>query len=271
MSEQTITYRAENLNIYQLNSNYTLLLQIYPDSFSYAVTDQNHLVALATNVNPNELNEPSAAHDLLTYDYRNVVAALATTGFTLIPAALYSEEHVSEVARFLDVKEGEKVFAQALDNDNYVIYKVEEKVLTTAKIFDLQKTVFGPKGWVAAMEKNFPSKYDLYLNIDKTQVSMLYFAESKLRFYNTFAFNNPDELVYFTSLVAQQLELQATNVNLVLSGDVELNDRNAARLAEFFNGVELNAVQTLSLPAEIHPHQVMTLTALSLCVSSEVF
>jgi hypothetical protein len=102
-------------------------------------------------------------------------------------------------------------------------------------------------------------------------VQIAYFTAGKLRFYNTFEFHNPDELVYYTALVTEELQLQQHNTNIVMSGDINVDDKNAGRLAEFFNGVEENEIKILELPAEIFPHQVLALTALSLCVSSEVF
>ena len=271
MSDHIYNYRDNNLSLYQVNSNYTLLLQIYPASFSYAITYQNKLMAWAEDCALELLDDPGDAHELLNFDYKNVVAAVPATGFTLIPNALFSEERVADIARFLDVKPSERVFAQPLDEDNHIIYKVEEAVAITAEIFGLQKTVFAAKGWVNAIANSYPSADNLYLNIDKKQVELLYFAAGKLRFYNTFGFNNPDELAYYAAFVAKELALKPKNINIVLSGDINVDDKNATRLAEFFNGVEQNYLKPLELPTDTFSHQILALAALSLCVSSEVF
>ncbi|MGN6179337.1 MAG: DUF3822 family protein, partial [Mucilaginibacter sp.] len=118
---------------------------------------------------------------------------------------------------------------------------------------------------------NNPQSYNLYLNFDKQQVEIVWFSNGKLRFYNIFNFHNPDELVYYTGMVAKELQLTQRTTNLVVSGDINQDDKNATRLAEFFNGVDENELKLIELPAEIFPHQVLSLTALSLCVSSEVF
>jgi hypothetical protein len=271
MSEHLQNYRDNNISLYQLDGSYTLLLQIYPDSFSYAVTHQHKLVSLALDCGLDELADPGQAHDLLTFDYKNIVLGLPATGFTLMPNDLFGANHVADFAHFLDVKPTEKIFAQPLDNANHLIYKVEETVAETAEIFGLEKTCYIAKGWIDAIANYNRSEKNLYLNIGKNQVEILYLADDKLRFYNTFEFRNPDELVYFTSFVAKELELQPQRITLMLSGDIDMTDKNASRLAEFFNRVELNTLHLLDLPPHIAPHQILSLAALTLCVSSEVY
>jgi len=269
MTDQLTSYRDPDLSLYQVNSNYTLLLQIYPATFSYAIVYEDKLQAWARDCDLSVLDEPGTEHELLTYDYKKVVVGLQSTGFTLIPNALYNEHRIADFARFLDVKANEKIFAQPLDADNHIIYKVDERVVETASIYGLRKTVFINRGWINAVEGNNPSNEAFYLNIDKEQVDILAFNNGKLRFYNSFSFSNPDELVYYTALVAQQLDLQPKDINLVVSGDFEETDTNASRLSEFFGSVERSYLNVLHFPLEVSANQLPALAALSLCVSSE--
>jgi len=269
MTDQLTSYRDPDLNLYQVNSNYTLLLQIYPATFSYAIVYKDKLQAWAKDCELSVLDEPGSEHELLNFEYKKVVAGLQSTGFTLIPNALYNESHIADFARFLDVKSNEKIFAQPLDADNHIIYKVDERVVETASIYGLRKAVFINKGWINAIAGNNPSNEVLYLNIDKEHVDILSFNNRKIRFYNSFSFNNPDELVYFAALVAQQLQIQPKDINLVISGDFQETDTNASRLSEFFGSVERSYLNVLNFPLETSANQLPALAALSLCVSSE--
>ena len=271
MSKQLHTYRDKDLNLYQVNSNYILLLQIYPGSFSYAVIYKNRLSAWAEDCDLKLLSDPAEEHDLLSYDYKHIVVGLNARGFTLMPNVLFNADKVADIAYFLDVKSNEKVFTQPLDDDNQIIYKTEESVTETAQKFGLEKAVYIGKGWITAIANSNPPAYNIYININKIQASILYFAGGKVRFYNIFEFNTPDELAYYASLVTKELNLQPANINLVLSGDTTLGDKNTVCLANFFNGVEMNLTQILDLPIEISSYQILSLAALSLCVSSEVF
>jgi hypothetical protein len=265
MSNHNQHYRDTDFNPEQ-SADYTLLVQASPDSFSYAVTGQNKLLVLEENVSLDELDEPTEEHNLLSHNYKQRIIGLPNNGFTFIPDSLFRPDHVADFARFLDVKAGEKVFSQPLDADNQVIYKVEEKL---ADKLSANNVVFAAKGWIMDTAANNPTKENLYLNIDNDKVELLNFREGKLRFYNSFEFKNGDELVYFTSLVIEELQLQPQNITLLLSGDVEQGDKNSSRLSEFFQHVQLNDQKVLDLPGEIASHTVLTLTALSLCGSSE--
>jgi hypothetical protein len=271
MSGHPYKYIHPELNLEKLNSEHKLLLQIYADSFSYAVTHGDQLLAWAEDCGLSLMDDPGNEHELLAFDYKNVVTGLQPSGgFTLIPSLLFSEDKITDFARYLDVKPNEKVLAQPLDEENHIIYKVNESVADTAEIFGLQKAVFINKGWIEAIAKSGPTKHDLYLNVDKKQVSILHFDDEKLRFYNTFNFSNPDELAYYAAYVAQELHQEPRHLNIAISGDIEVADENGKSLARFFNGVEENYLSPLTLPNDLLPHNLLALTALSLCVSSEV-
>jgi hypothetical protein len=270
MSNHTYNYRDPNLSLYQVNSNYSLLLQIYPETFSYVVVYQNKLMAWAEDCDIKLLTEPGDAHELLTFDYKKVAVGVHPTGFTLIPNALFSEDKLADFGRYLDVKSNEKVLAQPLDNANYIVFKIDNSVATSAEKFGTDNIVFINKAWIKAIANNLQNG-NLYLNIDKNKVDILFFTNSKIRFYNSFEFTNPDELAYYTSLVAQELHLEPKSLILQISGDCNVDDKNLSRLAEFFNGVEQNELEVIEHPSAIFPHQLLALAALSQCVSSEVY
>jgi hypothetical protein len=239
-------------------ADYTLLLKIYTNSFSYAVTDQSKLLFLKQDVDLAELQEPSDENSLLRSNYRDHIIGLPQNGFTFIPVSLFKPDKVAELARFLDVRPNEKVFSQPLDAQNQVIYKVDERIVNlVAEKFDLNKAVFSAKGWIKSVSAGNPENHQLFVNIDNNLVELLNFRDGSLRFYNSFEFMTPDELVYFTMFITEELKLKPLNTTLILSGDINPNDENFKRLAQFFNIHEFDG------------HSVLTLTALSLCGSSE--
>jgi hypothetical protein len=267
MSEQLNNYTDNNFNLYQAYS-YTLLLQVEAQSFSYAVVQQNRLLVSAQNIALHELAEPKQLHDILTATYRNIIIGLPSTGLTLVPNSLFHEDLVSNFARFLDVKLTEKVFAQSLDDQNTIIYKTDNNVVSAVEKFNLQSTVYCAKGWIKAIAKNNPKNDELFIEVGNDTVQFLYFSAAKLRFYNVFEFKNEDELVYFTTFVADELNLKPLTTTLVLSGDIATGDKNYARLSEFYPNIKLSDLQVLEIPGQIPSHKILALAALSLCESS---
>lgn len=265
MSNHNQHYRDTDFNP-EHSADYTLLVLAGRDSFSYAVTGHQKLLVLEENISLDELTEPTGEHAHLSHHYKQRIIGLHNNGFTFIPVSLFRPDLVAEFARFLDLKAGEKVFSQLLDAENQVIYKVDENL---ADKFDAKNVAFAAKGWILATAANNPAKENLYLNVNSDKMELLNFQDGKLRFYNRFEFKNEDELVYYTSLITEELQLQPQNITLILSGDVEQGDKNSHRLIEFFPHVQLNGQKILDLPGEISAHTVLTLTALSLCGSSE--
>ena len=268
MSIHNHHYRDPDFSAAQ-TADYILLVHIGITSFSYAVAGRNRLFLLEENISLNELNSPDKDHSLLFDVYKKRVIGLPQNGFTFVPISLFRPDHVANYARFLDVKGNEKVFSQPLDSENQVIYKLDERIAKIAEKFDVKNTVFSAKGWIDLIGSNNPSDHNLYLNIDTDKVEFLNYNDGKLRFYNSFEFKTPDELVYFSMVVIGELKIQPQNTSLILSGDISTDDENFSRLSQFFHNAELNNLKTIDLPWNIAAHNVLTLTALSLCGSSE--
>jgi hypothetical protein len=267
MSELNYNYHDDNFSLDKAQG-YTLLIQIDKELFSYAVTEQNKLIALADNHSLDELSDPQELLDLLSANYKNVVIGLPSTGFSLIPQSVFNSDKIAHLARFLDVKADEKVLAQPLDNSNTIVYKTPQTILNAADEFGLRNTVFTSRGWLNALAKNQPGDRDLYININGNTVEIANFNFSKLRFYNTFEFTGEDELAYYVSLVTDELALQPAYTYIYVSGDADSGDKNLSRLAEFFGKVEINTIKPLQLPYDVESHKILSLSALSLCVSS---
>lgn len=266
MSEQIYTYRNNTFYVTQAN-NYTLLLQLDATSFAFAIiNDAKQLLAYNNNCGLNELTNPQLLGEVLTAQYKNTIIGLPAKGFTLIPASLFMAEKVADFARLLDVQPNEKVLSQQLDNDNYIIYKADEKIVAAAQKFNISNAVYVNSGWIKAIAQSNPSNNDLYININNVNADYLYFKDGKLRFYNSFECDGADDLVYYTAFVAQELNLDAQAVNLVLSGDKTGNG-----LTDFYPSVSFNNLQVIELPEQIASHQILTLAALSLCGSSEAY
>lgn len=268
MSDHNNNFTDNSFSLHQAYS-YSLLLQIEPTSFSFAITDQNRLLASAQNVPIDELTNPHQLNDLLSATYKRIIIGMPSSGLTLVPKKLFRDDKVAEFARFLDVKPNESVFAQTLDEQNVIVYKTSDALVNATKRFDLQNAVYTARGWLQAISKTRPSNNSLYMEVGKGIIQFLLYASGSLRYYNTFAFGNEDELAYFTSFVAGELNLKPQNTTLILSGDITYGDINMNRLAEFYPHIELNTLKVLELPGQLNPSKVLALAALSLCGSSE--
>lgn len=268
MSENRHHYTSDDLSLTQAHS-YTLLLQVDANSFNYAVLSGKQLLAWGENYSLDELRDPQQLRDILTANYKQVITGLHTTGFTLLPESLFDKDRVADIARLLDVSNTEKVNAEALDGQNMIIYKVDEVLTYAVKDLDNQKAIFTDAGWIKAIAADYPLSNNVYLNIGNDVVSFVNFTNSKLRFYNHFSFKNHEELAYFCALVTTELDIKPENTKLIISGDINNTDRYFTYLKDFFGDVQLNNIRLLTLSDKVAPHKILSLSALSLCASSE--
>jgi hypothetical protein len=261
-------YHDSTFNLDQAG-NCILLIQVKAASFDYAIAQDNRLMVYVQNTPLDELTNPKHLRNLLSAPYKKITIGLPAAALTLVPESLYSEDQVAAYARFLDVQQNEKVLAQPIDDQNQVIYKSGAELISAVEKFGFQNTVYTARGWIKAIAGSNPPNSNLYLDLDGETVQFVYFSFGKLRFYNRFEFKNSDELVYFTALVSEELNLVAGETTLVISADAIEWDRNLTRLKEFYPNIQLNNLQILELPPQIAAHTILPLAALSLCGSSE--
>jgi hypothetical protein len=268
MNEHNYIYTSDDYNLNRANS-YKLLLQVHENVFSYLVISGKQLLAWSENCPVEELAAPNHLKDILTAPFKEIITGVVSGGFTLLPQNLFDNNHVADVARMLDVHTDEYVFVQPLDKDNAIIYKAPLSLANALANLKIKNINHNTKGWVSATAATYPSNNNLYLNIAGNTVEFLYYHNDTLRFYNTFIFNNREELAYYTAFVSNKLQLSPADTTLILSGEISQTDEHFTYLADFFGNVTLNNLQVLDAPEHLNPHQLLTIAALNLCASSE--
>lgn len=266
MSEYKYNYRDNSFNT-QMAYAYTLLVQVGTQSFDYAVLHENRVIVCEKGSAIGRL--ANARYDeVLSAPFKKAIIGISEQGFTLIPEAVFRQDMAANLARFLDVKPQERVLAQPLDAENYIVYKTTDQVLdVVSKAFNVSSTVFASKGSIIAASKNNPSSQEIYINLklDEEKLEIIYFKGGKLHFYNSFLVKHQDEVPYFIGVVCTELKLDPTVVKVIASGDVADGDVYFSRLSEFFR-TELSTLTPVELPAELAAQQLLPLTSLTLCV-----
>jgi hypothetical protein len=264
MNEPNFNYHSDDFSLDSTEA-YKLLIQLYADSFAFAIVHDNVLLMYEDGHPLAELTEPDQLEDILSANYKQVITGLPATGFTLVPDNVYHETSPELIAGLLNVGSNEKAITQQLDSENYIIYKTLSNLFNLSTVPGHETTVFADKGWITAVAGSNPSDDTIYADIQGRKVSLLHYRYGRLRYYNSFGFDTMDELAYFACLVANKLSIQPKSSRLCLSGDIDPDGSAINRLREFFKEVETTDLQLLQLPRQMPPHAVLHLVALSLC------
>lgn len=253
--------------VLERTKDYTLLIQLNSADFSFAITYQNSLLALAKNYPLNELQHPEDLVLYLDQDYSEVIIGVIPHVFEIVPKAVYNPGRVTDFARILDVAETDKVYSQPLDADNQVVFKNNNEILPSLlNRYPKNRVTFYYKGWLQALHKSNPSAQNIYLDVQPGTLHVAKFVDARLRFYNSFSYHDISELPYFIALVINELQLNVNDIKLIISGDTDVNDEVMKSLAEYFPHIKINTIQHIGhLLSHIPPQHLLSLTALTLC------
>lgn len=251
----------------EYTADYQLIIILDSEKFSYAVRHSitNRLVRVSTDNMLNELFDPQYHAGVFTSNYQKIIVAAQTKSFCLIPDAVFTHENLPDFAAFLSVKEADVILTDQIENgQNTVIFTFPEDL--TQKIatqFGTIKIQFAPKSWIKTVVDAKLSGQNLHLFLDENYLQLLFSDQENIRFYNQFSCSTADEIVYYTALVTQQLELKPEETTLIICGRAEAGSEQLLRLDEFFKAVVLFASPEFKQQDSLQQHQVVDFLSLS--------
>ena len=254
----------------QVTEGNELLLMINDETFSFVVlqTDTKKVLVWGEEFNCEELQNPADLRTVLNANYNDVKAIVTSPDFTIIPKDLFDSNYLDEYSRFLTLDANDVLQVNELDSISNVVFKVNQATMQTLKNRVSDKSIFfSGKVFASAITFGRHDNANLYAHIDGNKLQLLYFKNALLSFYNSFEFNNPDELMYFIVLTANELDLNLDETSIMLSGDVNISDKKIHRVSDLLPKVYLNQTRIVLLPQGFLPHQILLLSGLTLCAS----
>lgn len=239
-----------------------LFIKACKAEFSILIAENGRLLAWKDKCAPADLAGDKALGEVLAAPFKTVVVGLTPEALTLVPTELYEADKILEYARYLDVRAEDRVFASQLDDQNQVICRIDHAVTDAlASRFNLQGTVPAYRGWLTAIAKSEPLNNAIYVDVNCGQVTMANFNGGKLRFFNTFAVSDVNDILYYALFATQQLDMQADYTSLIVSGNCPASDFD--KLNEFFRMVKYNDLKAIDVPMGVPAHQVLALASLA--------
>lgn len=215
-----------------------LSIELSPDGFSFSVIDSAARICMlvAGKWNANGYFEPHFAdylHELshrypcLQAKWKNIYISWFSTGLTLIPVTLYTEENKTQLSGFCNSrKQDNLVYEDYMQNLNaYGLY-------------------FLPMACAAALQRWFPGHQlrhsgtiliesvlksirqnglpaDMVLYFQKSTVGILLFKNRQLEYYQTFSCYSADDLMYYLFYVMRQFKLDQQTLKVLCAGEIE--------------------------------------------------
>ena len=216
---------------------YKLSVQLLHDGFVYCILDidQNKYIALESYSFPylsnndqlcSEYEKIISGLDFFKNDFKLIKIIYSDSKVTLIPAPLFEEKEKNTYLNFTEnISEGFEVNFDKLTNlDTYNVYAVpaciKNKLL---EVFPKHKIFHNSSSLLENLLIQFKrqdKEKKLFLNVQSSHFEIIVLEGKKLLFYNSFAYKNSEEFIYFILFVFEQMNLNPENIELTILGEL---------------------------------------------------
>ena len=177
---------------------------------------------------------------VLTLSYKHVKIVFDNRLVTLVPNVLYSDENpVLYLEKVVNIPDEHVVLIDTItDIAAQNIYAIPEKVYHMFRdqygsntYYHLSTAII--KSCQSFIEYKIDTEKVVFLNIQQNQIHVIAFDRTQLLFYNTFNFQNAEDLVYYVLLVYEQLGLHNEKVPLYIAGKIQEESQIHDRLYQY--------------------------------------
>lgn len=232
----------------------TLSIELMPDGFSFCILDEQSFKYLALEsyratqaLNAEQwielLDQVVKGNPLLTAQYQRINISLYSTQLILVPYHLFSHAQKDVYYKFANnLSEGSQVLSDRLNNlEAYGQYSMSSKLKKKLDFLfpDHRMRHSGTvlvESLLATLQLN---EWDatIVLNISSKHFDIVLFDERKMKYYNSFSYQEFDDLMYYLFFVLEQFELTAGSMDALLVGEISLDSERFHILSQYFRKV----------------------------------
>jgi hypothetical protein len=217
------------------------------------------------------------SHLLRNFEFSKAIVGVFTSSYTLIPDAIFKQ---GDEGKFLDFNFTEneslqKVFSRTVtpfhlktvfgieeDLHHEIIHLFEEPV-----ILHLSSTLLE----AAHLQTKGKKEKEIFLNVRKSMLDVMVLEGKKLLLMNSFSTPTADDVLYFSLMVCDQLELDPHSIQVHLAGEIEKESAKYKLLFRYFKNLQFTSrpgnVKYSYRFDKVPAHQHFSLFSLALCES----
>jgi hypothetical protein len=176
------------------------------------------------------LHSVSSAIPWLDGPFKMVKIAYDGKNSTLVPSSLFEAGELDRIYRFnFSISHDEVVFADHLmPLDAWQVYAVSESILEpTRNLFPKNKIVHSTSLLIESVWINYKNRINaphVFLNVREHLFDLMVFDGQQMIFFNTFPFQNPEDVAYYLIFMMEQLSFNPETTPLILLGSIETGD-----------------------------------------------
>ncbi|MEX0290970.1 MAG: DUF3822 family protein [Flavobacteriaceae bacterium] len=262
-----------------LDSYHKLSIQVSLNGLSFCVFDTiGNTIPLSRHLDfgkelspyevQKELQELLRTHEVLNYQFSEVVVIHRNNLFSLVPKALFNKEELPNYLKF-----NAKILANDLiafdEIDSYDIVNVYVPFVNINNfVYDLfGEFEFKHNGTVlveALLNTHSNGKEAIcYVHVAEKQMDITVLSQKKLLFYNSFYFRTKEDFIYYLLFTLEQLQLDTASVKLRLFGDIEESDEIYTFCYEYIQHLSIFIPPSTSYSVEDAENEVIDFTVIN--------
>jgi hypothetical protein len=253
----------------------TLLLKITPDSFSYAIVNKTtkQLQAVYDHqecLDAGQVLATSVKTDAnLTLPFAQVKASVYTLNTIALPDELFDTAVIQTYTKFFTAVQSAPLYIQPSSAFNFKsFFNLPEAIEGTLNNYLAGCKRYDHTALVINMAGN-TSTNTLLIDFTVGSINAVLIKDQKFNFQHCFEFENKEEFNYYLLLMIEQLAIDKSATEVILSGIIHEDDANYYILNKYFSSITFNtAVSNLtdySLLEDMPAHYYTSLLALDLC------
>ncbi len=235
---------------FQLNrtNKYKLSIQVCLDGFSFSVvsTAENRLLALKSipvtisseKFLSRRFDEWVKSEKIVENSFAEVEINYFTRQFTLVPEEFFQFEKQNEMANLLfENKNSNQLFHNHIGNlkADLIAAIPADLILKFDSIFEKYSLFHSAVGLLQKSTEQFGKGVACMLNFYRSSFFTALLKNGRLLLANSYNYQHPNDVLYYTMTILEQHQLQANNCRLVLSGNISEDDEKDKMLRRYFD------------------------------------
>lgn len=241
----------------------TLRLVIGPDGLTYAVRDKNgEAMILRTWHYPPKYADLSLRKVLhqdeaIAYPYGRCELFWQMPLCTFVPKRMFDPETAKDYLKTLtDQPVGEIFVEETAEVDAFFIGSVNGELAAIARYFAPQAFEAPlPSRLVRFWQNQTNERFRVFAHLRSQYVQIAVFDRNNLLAFNTFSYEKPADVLYYTLLLYDQFALKPTDTELTISGELLRDSEIYRQYERFIRHIRFAPSPTLiGIPEAIPPH-----------------
>ncbi len=215
------------------------------------------------------------SHLLRNFEFTKAIVAVFSSIYTLVPDAIYKAGDDKKFLdfHFEDKENTQKVFSRQVNPFQLkTVFGISKELHHELfHLFEEPELIHGTSTLLesAHLQSRGKKEKELFLHVRKGSVDIIVLEGKKLLLMNSYLSPTADDLLYFSLMVCDQLELDPESIQVWLSGETEKESAKYKLLYQYFRNLQLSqrpgnlsySYRIEQLPA----HQHFSLFSLALC------